>query len=144
MNTILICVLATGLNDNFGGNNPNPQSAQWDNFLSWLKPKVGALIQIQTANPVAVPTNISVNLFMFSTGNSDTVTTDVTNNINSLFSKNMYSLGKSIYLSDIWQACKTSDVDYLDIVTPTSDVNMSSVYNYATLGTLTINTYYSS
>ena len=141
-NTMRICILAEGPTDNFGGTNPQADSAQWRSFLAWLYGKNHALMTIQPWNPTPLVINVNVNIAMYSTATAAIVESDVTLNITNLFAKNMFSLGKIIYLSDIVNASKTKDVDYVDIVSPTSDIIPLNIYTYATLGTLTINCFY--
>ena len=144
MNTLRICILAAGTADNFGGVNPAPKSAKWTDFLNWLDGKSGALMKIQPWNPTPKPVVVSVNIAMLQTADSDTVKALALANLNTLFQKDMYSLGKAIYLSDIDTACKVSGVDYVDIISPKANIVPADVYTYATLASVpTIQPFYS-
>ena len=143
MNVVRVCVLPSGSNDTFGGINPNPQTTKWASFLDWLKPKTG-WVELQSWNPTKVLVDIVVDVAMLQTASADDANTNITINIEALFAKNMYSLGKSVYISDISDACKLAGkVDYVVVKTPTSDAKPADNYTFLALGHLVLNLFYS-
>lgn len=142
MNTIRICVLASGLSDTFGGVNPNPISSKWTDFLNWLQPKMG-WIKIQTWNPTKNWVNITVKVGLQQSADALDSENSIRKNIIALFKKDMYSLGKTTYLSDIVKACQIEGVDYVVVDTPTANVVPADDYTFNALGNLNVEIFYS-
>ena len=143
MNTVRICVLTLGANDNFGGVNPNPRTQKWVDFINWLQPKCGALIVLQTWNPKSTEVDVVVNVAMLAASKASDIQPLVEARIRKLFEKNSSSLGESIYLSDIERACSVEGVDYVDIKSPLDHIIINDRTMYAALRSLTVNLSYS-
>lgn len=143
MNVIRVCILSSGSADTFGGSNPNPTSAKWAQFKTWLAPKQGAQIVIQTWNPTRVAIDINVDIALLQSADPGATNTAITANINTLFKKDMFSLGATVFLSDIAKACNITGVDYININAPTTTYIPPDVYTFAGLGNLTLNVFYS-
>ncbi len=142
MNTIRICILPFDGND-WGGINPNPTSVRWTQFLDWMKPKVHEAIQIQTWNPSPQPTEVIIKVAIKQEAVYEEVYSAIYSNIIQMFEKDMYSLGKRIYLSDLDEKCRIAGVDYIQILSPEIDVFPADAYTYLTLGNLVLTVFYS-
>jgi hypothetical protein len=136
MNVVRICILPTNSN--------NFTELEWQNFLNWFATKQHAAIHIQKYNPTKLLATVKLTVAMTSTAVAVEVTALVTENIQSLFAKNLYTLGKRIAISDIIEACTSiAGVDYVDVDLPTSDFVCPSPLHYYALQTLTVSTIYS-
>jgi hypothetical protein len=143
MNTVRICILTFGDTNDFGGNNPNPISGAWTNFLSWFHPKCNACIRIQTWNPTPIIVNVSLRIAMNQSGVSAVVEAQIQANLTALFSKDMHTLGKAIYQSDIITAGLVVGVDYVEVLAPKADVILADSYTFAVKGSVAISLFYS-
>lgn len=120
-------------------------TADWDNFIAWFNNLNIAQQIILPNNPTAVPMNITANVFIKSASVSlAAIQNLIIANLQSAFILKAGVLGYSRYISDVDDIIKSSDssIDYYDIILPVSDT-IISIYQYVTLGTLTINVAYS-
>lgn len=116
-NTIRVTILPSG-SDSWGGANPNPKSASWQNFVEWLYPHLHSLIEIQTWNPTKVFVDVQVTVTVYSWADLEKVRTDAMANILAVFQKRLGSLGRKLAKSDIKDACKVEGVDYVEVHSP--------------------------
>lgn len=130
MSIVRVCVLpSTSLT--WGGVNPNPTSATWQTFLNWIALYKSPLT-IQTWNPERVLVDVEVNVAV----TSDVIIQEMYNvlypAIMAVFSRKRGILGRRLARQDISDAIKfdgnnkRQGIDYIDLITPTTDVVPSS------------------
>lgn len=121
MNTTRVCILPLNTDDWGGGGNPNPKSASWQNFLTWLMPQLHDRLEVQTWNPtkVYVNVNVLVAIFDWATDKSTEIKQTIQENIYKLFLKRQGVLKRRISKSDIEKACRIEGVDYIEVISPT-------------------------
>ena len=119
MNTIRICVLPLNT-DNWGGANPNPKSASWQQFVKWLQPKLHQAYEIQAWNPTKIPVKVQLNVavFAWAAPNMDTILQTIEERIYALFKKRQGILKRRVSKSDIEKACRVEGVDYIEVLSP--------------------------
>lgn len=118
---------------------------QWNNFVVYMQQYMVDSIQINRVDPTAVHVSISANVFCFKQANLATVQQTLINATQNYYNPKLGSLGLSLFLSDIYSILHdtTTSVDYLDLITPTSDVLVTGL-QFLILDSLTINCQYSS
>lgn len=141
MNVVRICILPQDTSaEKF-------TPAQWDEFLVWFKKTSHAAVQIQTYNPIKLLRNVSIRLALKSTAIAGEIIPIVDTNIRSLFKRNLATLGKRIAISDIVSAAQITGVDYVDVLSPTTDLvppdTLLKMLHYFELGSLSIGAEYS-
>lgn len=119
MNTMRLCVLPAN-SDSWGGANPNPKSASWENFKTWLHPQLHDRLEIQTWNPTKIPISVRVNVAIFEKDAKDEpqIKSAIMENILKLFKKRPGILQRRVTKSDIANACKYKGVDYVEVLSP--------------------------
>lgn len=134
MNVVRICIL------------PQEQeqftNVEWDDFIEWFSYRAHAAVHVHKYNPTRISVNISVELALHPTAVLASVLPEVEANIQKLFAKNLYTLGRRVAVSDIHAACMVKNVDYVISITPTSDLVAPDEYTYFSLDNLTIGTKY--
>ena len=122
MNQVRVCVLPEEA-DTFGGANPNPKSAQWQQFLDWLEPKRHRAYAIQTWNPTKIYVNVRVKVAILPSADANEIKLVSTENILKLFQKKPGSLGRRLSKSDIVEVLrKIEGVDYIELAEPTDEI----------------------
>lgn len=136
MNVVRICILPAN-EDAF-------TSIEWDTFLEWFATKSHAAIDLQIYNPIKLVEDINLIVAMTQTAVAVEVTSKVTDAITQLFAKNINTLGNRIAKSDIDKVCTAIvGVDYVDIVSPLTDLVCPTPLHYFALGNLNVSTIYS-
>jgi hypothetical protein len=133
-NVIRICVLPTS-SDVF-------TAFQWASFIQYMQERCHAAVQIQPMNATKLPIDINIRLAILKDVQPSDMKVLVTSKINSLFVKNINSLGHMITLSDISAACKQTGVDYSDILTPVSDLTPLSAQSWYSPSTINLDIFY--
>lgn len=119
MNTIRICVLPLNT-DTWGGANPNPKSASWQNLIKWLGPKLHTSLEVQAWNPtqVFVKVQVQIAFFDWAAPNIDNLINTINERIYALFKKRNGILKRRVSKSDIEKACRVDGVDYIEVISP--------------------------
>lgn len=121
MNTIRVCVLPENT-DNWGGSNPNPKSASWQQFVTWLQPKLHGSLEVQAWNPsqVLVKVQVQIAFFSWAAPNVENLMQQIEERIYALFKKRHGILKRRVSKSDIEKACRlpTGEVDYIEVLSP--------------------------
>jgi len=120
MNTIRICVLPRNT-PTWGGANPNPKSASWQNFIKWLGPKLHGNLEVQAWNPtqVFVKVQVQIAFFAYAAADIDKLVQTIEERIYKLFEKRHGILKRRVSKSDIEKACRIDGVDYIEVLSPT-------------------------
>jgi hypothetical protein len=120
MNTMRVCILPINT-DSWGGANPNPKSASWQNFLAWLEPQLHDRLETQTwnATKVFVFVHVNIAIFEWAADKADSIRNTVNENILKLFMKRAGILKRRVSKSDIEKACRIDGVDYIEVISPT-------------------------
>ena len=132
MNVIRIVALPDNT-DTFGGANPNPQSAAWENVMALLKGKIADMLQVQRWNAEKVYTTVRIKIAIFQTAQPNDIRLAVMERILALFEKKPGILGRRLALSDLREACTIEGVDYIQILSPVEDITPDAAYRYVTL-----------
>lgn len=135
MNVVRICILPQSSNEF--------SEDQWNDFETWFKQKAHAAVYIQRYNPNRLVRNVNLTLALKPQATPAVSAQLAEANIRTLFSKDVTTLAKRIALSDIIEAAKVLDVDYVDMNSPTSDLICPDEFSYYALGSLAISTRYS-
>lgn len=141
MNVVRICLLPQ-MEDAF-------TQSEWDEFKLWFKKRCHTAVEIQQYDPEKKVVDIEVSLALNAAANPEEVVPTVEANIRALFAREVHTLGKRISISDIVEAARLDDVDYVQVATPSLDLvtdivnGKASVLQYFEIGTLKINTRYS-
>lgn len=117
MNVVRLCILP------YDSDHLTP--IEWEDFLKWIADRKHAAVQIQAYNPVRRDVSVKVKLFLKQNAIPGEVYPIVHSAISRLFEKSIDSLGKRIAFSDIVAAADIDDVDYVQVITPTSDIYVS-------------------
>lgn len=144
MNTVRICVLPEN-EDTFGGANPNPKSAQWNQLVEWLKPKLHDAYDVQTWNPTKMFVPVRVKLAILPGVDAAEIRIVAIDKILKLFQKKPGILGRRLSKSDIdGELKKIEGVDYVEIISPTEEIKPADRTQYVVLdGTPIIDVVYS-
>lgn len=144
MNTFRACILPEE-EDTFGGANPNPKSAKWNEFIAWLQPQVHKAYDIQSWNPEKKFVDVRVRIALLRSALDGEVKIAATAEILKLFLKRPGVLGRRLSLSDISNAIKKIvGVDYVIIDSPVSEIIPQSAMEYVVLnGEPIVETFYS-
>lgn len=151
---IRICVLPKSVST-WGGINPNPKSAQWDEFIRYMK-KYGSPLDIQTWNPTKLQVDVSLTVALFrdARGTIESNEDAIREAVTSLTSRSIGSLGKRFSVSTIIDAVKydntdpdnpkkREDVDYCTVESPSQDIIPRSILEHVVIRNLNINMVYS-
>lgn len=142
-NVMRVCILPEKT-DSWGGANPNPRSAAWQQFIEWLEDRCQALAQFQTWNAKKMYVPVKVLLAVNEDVDVDEMRILVTERILKVFQRKPGILGRRLSLSDIEGACKIAGVDYIEIKTPTEEIIPPDGTQYVVLdGTPLVNIVYS-
>lgn len=119
MNTLRLCVLPEK-SDTWGGANPNPKSATWENFKKWLAPQLHTAYELQSwnATKVYVYVHVTIALFAWAADRESQIITQINENILALFRKRPGMLKRRVTKSDISKACQIEGVDYVEVLSP--------------------------
>ncbi len=141
MNIVRVCLLPYD-SDKF-------TDIEWDDFLSWMETRKHAAVQIQKYDPIVRTADVKLHLAMTQNAVPGVVYQAAYDAVVALFEKSIDSLGKRIAFSDIVEAARVDDVDYVQVLSPTSDlyidpeVDDTAPYSWWKLQTLEITTSYS-
>ena len=114
MNVVRVCILPYD-SDVFS-------DIEWDDFLAWMQTRKHAAVQIQKFNPTRRDADVHLKLALKQSAIPGEVYPAVDAAVRALFAKQLDSLGKRIAVSDLVEAALIKDVDYVQVVTPTSDL----------------------
>ncbi len=135
MNVVRICILPQDT-DTYS-------TAEWNDFLAYFDDYKQYLIQIIIRNPVNIKVDVSMNVYAHYNQNLSVIKQAVSEAITNVFAKGIGTIGRKIAVSDIIRAASLpSQVDYVDIVTPTQDQVPASIYNWFSLRNLNISVFY--
>lgn len=132
MNVMRIVALPENT-DTFGGANPNPQSAAWENIVSLLEDKIHDMLVIQRWNPEKVYVNVRIRIAIHQQAVPEEIRLTVTERILALFEKKPGILGRRLALDDLRGACKVDGVDYVQIISPVEDIIPDAPHRYCVL-----------
>ena len=144
-NVVRVCVLPTN-SATWGGSNPNPTSAVWEEFRAWAQTMCGEHITIQTYNPRKILVNLSVEINVEDWVDLEEIRATIRAAIIELFRRQPGRLGSRFSISDVVDVCKNDPVterpregvDYVRILQPTEDIVPESRLEYITLNSLNI------
>ena len=121
--------------------NGNFSTLQKQNIVDSLKNLNHFTTLINFRNSVAVVVDINIDIYYLAGFEPNTVLSDVQNSINSLFTINGTSIGKALYISDIYQAIQdVASVDYSIVRSPTKDY-LIEIDQFVLLNSTSINIY---
>lgn len=142
-NVMRVCILPR-TSDTWGGSNPNPRSSQWELFVESLDSKLQALAQFQRWNPTKVYVRVSVNVYIKRGYVVSEIKSLVTEQVLALFKRRAGILGRKLTIHDLDSACSVEGVDYVNVLSPTSEITPNDSTYYVVLdGAPTINVVYS-
>lgn len=144
MNVIRICILPENT-DTFGGANPNPRTAKWQEILDWLRPRMHQSIDIQTWNPTKIYVRVRMKVAIRPSSDVAEIRILIIENVLKLFQKKPGILGRRLSLSDLSNSARKIDgVDYVEILNPIEEIRPKDKMSYVVLdGTPTIDIVYS-
>lgn len=131
-NVMRVCILPE-TTDTWGGANPNPRSAAWEQFLRWLEDRCHALAQFQSWNPTKSFVPVRVLLAVDKDVDVEEMRIVVTERILKLFQRKPGILGRRLSKSDIEKACRVGGVDYIEVKSPTEEIIPSDRTKYVVL-----------
>ena len=146
MGVIRICVLPDSAS-NWGGVNPNPVSAKWTDFLTYVE-TLKPLLIVQTWNPSKLLVDLNIQVRVFDTVDLKAMESILTDAVLTVFKRRRGTLGRKIALDDILDAIKfdgdsrREGIDYTNILSPTADVVPTSKLEYVGLRNLKIDVKY--
>jgi hypothetical protein len=147
MGVVRVCVLpSTSLT--WGGVNPNPTSAVWETFRRWLEMYKSPLT-VQTWNPERILADVEVNVTVTDDVNIQDMYAVLYPAITSVFKRKRGTLGRRLARQDIADAIKFDGdsrrlgIDYIDLITPTTDIIPSSKTQWVDIRNLKLNISYS-
>lgn len=120
MNTMRVCVLPLE-QDSWGGTNPNPKSATWQNFLAWLQPQLHDRLEVQSwnATKVFIRVQVRVAIYDWAARQATQIQSTINENLLALFRKRPGILKRRFSKSDIERAItKIQGVDYVEVISP--------------------------
>ena len=146
MGVVRVCVLpSTSLT--WGGVNPNPTSAVWETFRTWLDKYKSPLI-VQTWNPERILIDVEVSVTVTDDVNIQDMYADLQPAIMSVFTRKRGILGRRLAQQDILDAIKfdgdskRQGVDYISLISPSTDVIPSSKTQWVDIRNLKLNISY--
>jgi hypothetical protein len=145
MNVVRVCVLPAN-SATWGGDNPNPTSSLWKDFKFWIQELVGPHITVQSYNPKKILVDLSVEVSIEEHMDLQEVKDSMRTALVDLFQRRPGMLGKRLSLSDVSHVCKVNPVskrqregiDYVQILSPTTDIVPDSKLEYITLNSLNV------
>lgn len=145
MNVVRVCVLPIG-SATWGGDNPNPRSAIWNDFVAYAQQRIGPHITIQTYNPKKILVDLNVEVSVQDWVNLQEMKATLREAIIDLFKRKPGMLGKRFSKSDVIDVCKfipdedtrRDGVDYVEVLSPTNDLEPDSKLEYVTLNSLNV------
>lgn len=146
MSVIRICVLPDSAS-NWGGVNPNPTSAKWSEFLTYIE-TLKPFLTVQTWNPSKLLIDLQITVCVFDTVDLKAMESILTTAVLDVFKRKTGTLGRKIALDDILDAIKfdgdsrREGIDYTNILSPTEDVVPTSKLEYVGLRNLKIDVKY--
>lgn len=133
MNMVRICILPEE-EDTFGGANPNPTSAQWEQFIEWIQEKLHNAYAIQKWNATKVYVPVRVKIALLPTVSESDIRLLATEKVLALFQKKPGILDRRLSVSDIINDIRNIDgVDYVEVINPVEDITMPDKTHYAVL-----------
>lgn len=132
MNVIRVIALPEN-SDTFGGANPNPQSAAWENISAIMKGKIADHLVMQRWNAEKVYTAVRIRVAILQSAQASEIRLSITERILALFEKKPGILGRRLSLYDLKEACKVDGVDYIQILSPIEDIVPDAAYRYVAL-----------
>ena len=144
-NVVRVCVLPSN-SATWGGDNPNPRSANWNDFVAYAQERIGNHITIQTYNPRKILIDLVVEVSVESWVNLQEMKATLRQAIIDLFKRKPGMLGKRFSKSDVVDVCKfiqdqdsrREGVDYVEVISPKNDLEPESKLDYVTLNSLNI------
>ena len=145
MNVVRVCILPIG-SATWGGDNPNPRSAIWNDFVTYAQQRIGPHITIQTYNPKKILVDLNVEVSVQDWVNLQEMKATLREAIIQLFKRKPGMLGKRFSKSDVIDVCKfipdedtrRDGVDYVEVLSPTNDLEPDSKLEYVTLNSLNV------
>lgn len=141
MNIVRICILPA-VNDAFA-------NQEWLDFLAYFESRKHAAVDIQRYDPTKRDADVSIRVALRPTAIPGEVFPQIQEKIRALFARNLDALGKRIAVSDIVDAAIIADVDYVQVLQPTTDLFLTeaqdpqSAYVFWNLNSLNIELFYS-
>lgn len=133
MNMVRVCILPEEENT-FGGANPNPKSARWASFVSWLQELMHHAYVIQAWNPTKVYVQVRVKVAIRPSVQPGEIRVVAMENILKLFQKKPGLLGRRLSQSDISNAVKKIEgVDYVEVISPVEEITVPDTNYYTVL-----------
>lgn len=127
-NVVRVCILPEN-GSTWGGQNPNPDSALWRDFLKWAKSRVRPNTTIQPWNPKKILVDIRVEVAVYDDVNLQLMRDTINQVIQSMFKHTPGTLGKRYAVSDLDEAIKYENretrregIDYVRILSPIEDI----------------------
>lgn len=136
-NVLRVCVLPE-TSDSLGGANPNPQSAAWAAFTSWLESQIHHLGQVQPWNPTKTFVRLNVVIAVFNNVDKEETRILAAERVLKLFQRKPNILGMRLSRSDIENACRVEGVDYIEVNTPIEDIIPDDRSHYIVLDGLPV------
>jgi hypothetical protein len=147
MGTIRLCVLPeSGLS--WGGVNPNPTSAKWSEFLTWIA-QYRSPLEIQTWNASRLLIDVTLDIKVTKSTDIAALESEIRKAIAELFRRKRGVLGRRLALDDISQAINFKDgvkregIDYINILEPNRDIIPNSRLEFVDLRNLRLSLNYS-
>lgn len=145
MNVVQVCLLP------LDENSDALTQAEWDDYLNYMENHKHAAVQIATKDPIKQTVTLDVTVALKSQYTPSDVIPIVESNLNTLFSRQVDTLGRRITMSDIMRSAMITGVDYVDInvcmidssTQTIGDLIPTSPDHFLKLNTLTVNTKYS-
>jgi len=138
MTTVRLCVLPKN-SSSWGGSNPNPQSAQWSRFLSYVQARCGKLTLVPH-NPEKILIDVLVDVYIFDDQDASLMEATLTEVVKKFFSRRTGILGrKFVPSSDLGDSIKyeadgskREGIDYITILQPDRPITPDSKVAYVT------------
>jgi hypothetical protein len=125
---VRVCILPSH-SSTWGGQNPNPRSAPWLDFLKWAEERIPPNTIVQSWNPTKILTDISIEVAVFSSVQIKEMQSTSVKALEDMFKHSIGSLGKRLAVSDLVDSItldsmgiRRPGVDYVKVLKPTEDI----------------------
>lgn len=144
MNVVRVCVLPKSTSS-WGGTNPNPQSGQWNKFLSWAEKLKSKHVQILPCNPERILTNIVMEVYINEDQSRESWKARTEQAIADYFRRRRGMLGRKLEISDLKDLAtfgadkkRYEGLDYVRVLEPIQPIEPRSKLEYIAPNQVTV------
>ena len=142
-NVVRVCILPEN-SSTWGGQNPNPDSAVWRDFIKWARKRIRPNTTIQPWNPSKILTDIRVEVAVYDDVNTQLMKDVLVQVIKDMFKHTPGTLGKRFAVSDLDEDIKydgdnrREGIDYVRVLSPIEDIVPSTRLEFVSPKSITV------